>query len=343
MFRLLACSLYTLIASFFFSTFVDARECISSYTVKRGDTLSRIARLAYDDARKWSLIYNANLETIGTNPHLIQIGMIFRVPCLQHASVEEREVGGAAGKSVKLLTADDYAPFTDRSLQNGGLITSIVNAALSKASGVQSYGIDWINDWSVHLDPLLANQTYDLGFPWLQPDCAQNSQRFRCQNFLFSEPMFEMLVLLFVDKNNPVNFESDDDIIGRTLCRPEGYYTHDLEKDGRRWLSDNRIELEQPSSVKACFDLLVAGKVDAVALNEFTGRSAIKDLGLETRVEIIKTRPLSIEGLHVLVHKSHPRAQELIVAVNNGLQAIKESGDYQSIVDRHLAAFWDKF
>ena len=86
--------------------------------------------------------------------------------------------------------------------------------------------------------------------------------------------------------------------------------------------------------------MLEDGRVDAVALNEFTGRTAIKDLGLEDRVEIVQTRPLSIEGLHVLVNKAHPNGEALLALINSGLAAIKDSGEYQSIIDTHMSMIW---
>ena len=32
--------------------------------------------------------------------------------------------------------------------------------------------------------------------------------------------MFEMLILLFTNKTNPVSFAKDEDLFGKTLCRP---------------------------------------------------------------------------------------------------------------------------
>ena len=126
-------------------------------------------------------------------------------------------------------------------------------------------------------------------------------------------------MLLFVDVQRPLRFREDADIIGKTLCRPKGYYTHDLDKDERNWLADGKITLEQPVSVADCFEMLLAGQVDAVALNEFTGRKAMKDLALQNSVDIVQSRPLSIEGLHVVVHKSHPDAEALLSTINSGL------------------------
>lgn len=351
---------------------VAAQGCGGTYTVQRGDSLSVIADGLYKDARKWSVIYNTNVGTIGDSPNKIRVGQRLTMPCIGglptglsgatataaapapkpaatgaaaalQAAVSRSNNGDAADPGlikVRLLTADDYAPFTDRDSLNGGLVTEIVQAAMEQ-SGTSEFGIHWVNDWSAHLEPLLSEAMLDMGFPWLQPDCAQSPDQYRCENFHFSEPMFEMLVLLFTDRGNPLLFREDADIIGKTLCRPKGYYTHDLDKDGRNWLKGNMIRLEQPSSVADCFELLTEGKVDAVALNEFTGRKAVKDLGLENRVEPVQSRPLSIEGLHVLVHKSHPKAEALLSTVNRGLDAIKSSGTYQQIIDRHMSKIWE--
>lgn len=245
-------------------------------------------------------------------------------------------------QKIAFLTADDYAPFTDRNALNGGLVTEIVDAALKQSQGETGFDIFWVNDWSAHLEPLLSEALLDMGFPWLQPDCKQNPDRYRCANFEFSDPMFEMLVLLFTDRKRQFVFEEDSDILGRALCRPKGYYTHDLDKNGRNWLAEGKITLVQPVSVADCFEALQKGDVDAVALNEFTGRKAIKDLNLGDRVEIVASRPLSIEGLHVLVHKNHPNAKALIATVNEGLKEIKDNGTYQRIIDTHMSKIWSE-
>lgn len=330
-----------------FSSGVYAQECGGDYSVKRGDYLSKISNRAYGDPQKWSLIYQANIKVIGDDPNLIMIGDIFRIPCLDAARMEgNAEIGGSTpgeGKAVQLLTADNYQPFTHRGLLNDGLVTHLVDSAFAANPDIDDYGIVWVNDWAAHLEPLLSEQVYDMGFPWLRPDCASTPEEMRCRNFAFSEPMFEMLVLLFTHEQRPVQFAADSDIFGKTLCRPAGYYTHDLNKDGRNWLRDGKIELEQPQTVEDCFRMLAEGTVDAVAVNEFTGRTAVRELGMDDDVEIVQTRPLSIEGLHIIVHKSHPDAANLIELANEGLRRLQESGEYDRIVDQHLAQFWAQF
>lgn len=51
-----------------------------SYTVKKGDTLTGIARTQLNDADRWREIYNLNKGVIGDNPNLIKPGQVLRLP-----------------------------------------------------------------------------------------------------------------------------------------------------------------------------------------------------------------------------------------------------------------------
>ena len=51
----------------------------NTYTVKSGDSLSRIAKAQYGDASKWKRIYEANKDKI-KNPDLIYPGQEFTIP-----------------------------------------------------------------------------------------------------------------------------------------------------------------------------------------------------------------------------------------------------------------------
>lgn len=50
-----------------------------TYTVQRGDSLSRIAKELYGDASEWRHIFEANRDII-TNPDLIHPGQVLRIP-----------------------------------------------------------------------------------------------------------------------------------------------------------------------------------------------------------------------------------------------------------------------
>jgi len=50
-----------------------------TYTVVKGDTLSKIAKELLGDSRKWRAIYDANKDVI-KNPDLIYPGQVFKIP-----------------------------------------------------------------------------------------------------------------------------------------------------------------------------------------------------------------------------------------------------------------------
>jgi nucleoid-associated protein YgaU len=50
-----------------------------SYTVVRGDSLSKIAIREYGDAREWRKIYEANKDVID-DPDLIEVGQNLIIP-----------------------------------------------------------------------------------------------------------------------------------------------------------------------------------------------------------------------------------------------------------------------
>jgi nucleoid-associated protein YgaU len=51
-----------------------------TYTVRRGDSLSKIAKALLGDAKKWRLIYDVNKDVVGSNPDLIKPGQVLKIP-----------------------------------------------------------------------------------------------------------------------------------------------------------------------------------------------------------------------------------------------------------------------
>lgn len=57
------------------------KEQTEFYTIKKGDTLSKIAKTYYGNAMKYPVIFEANREVI-KNPDLIYPGQVIRIPKL---------------------------------------------------------------------------------------------------------------------------------------------------------------------------------------------------------------------------------------------------------------------
>jgi nucleoid-associated protein YgaU len=55
------------------------QAAFDTYTVKGGDSLSKIAKNFYGDAQQWHKIHQANLDKI-KNPDLIEVGWQLKIP-----------------------------------------------------------------------------------------------------------------------------------------------------------------------------------------------------------------------------------------------------------------------
>lgn len=340
------------------ATTAQAETCGGVYRVQAGDSLSMIADSLYKNAGYWTAIHQNNIAKIGQSPNNISVGMKLDLLCIDGLPVGLEggtEVAAAAAapaegpvivagtgvrvERINLVTGDDYAPFTDRKLPGGGMLAELVQRAMEEAAPAEGFAIHWVNDWDAHLGTLLEQGLVDMSFPWSKPNCAEDPEEYRCKTFLFTESMFEILELVYIDTTRPIKFDTDDDMLGKTLCRMTGYSTHELDQGGRNWVKEGKIKLERPEGVDDCFNMLVEGKVDAVMIDEFAGKAVIRDMGMLDRIQPLP-RPLGIVPLNVLIHKGNPRAEELVAILNGGLAKLKEKGDYQKIVGTHLAQFW---
>ncbi len=350
---------------------VDAQTCGTEHTVKEGDTLAQIAARVYGNPTQWTVIFYANQDRLGANISLLVPGLSLRLPCIGGMQAPAAATAPAAVPSpvtasstlpadsafiissllhrVEFLTADGFAPYTGRALEGGGMLTHVIGSAMGlikdESKGRFDFGISWVNDWAAHLNPLLLTRAFDVGFPWARPDCEgatnlDQSSQFRCQRFFFSEPLYEVLTGLFVRNNSKVKSLKRDDISGMTLCRPAGYPIHELDKDGRNWVKDGIVTLMRPPSVDECFRLLDTGTVDGVVEAELAGRASITSLGLGGKVRMID-QPVALTTYHVLISKSHPHARTILYYINASMEKLRERGEYDRIIERHLGRFWE--
>jgi len=271
--------------------------CGGSYTVKAGDTLSLIAQRAYNDASAFQVLFSANSTIIGPNPSLIKLGDTYDIPCLDNqtastAPVLSEDLGPERlpfpdQREIRIVTATDWAPFLDEDQEQGGMLAEMVNVAMSNSQNKTKYKIDFVNDWSAHLTPMITDMAYDFSIAWFKPNCEQidrlaEDSQFRCNNF--------------------------------------------------DWTN---ITLERPTSPTDCFNGLMDGSYDVVAIATDTAVDTIAELGIADRTRHDENLG-QVLTLHGVISKNHPQGNEMLAEFNSGLQKIKSSGEWFQIVLRHL-------
>ena len=238
--------------------------------------------------------------------------------------------------TIKFLTGNNYAPFVGDDLPDGGFSTDLISQAMNVTEG-DPFVFEVIPDWGAHFSPLLSGGSFDIGFPWFKPDCSQrdllgDASKWRCDNLRFSKPLHDIVVTAYALNQTAINVATPEDALGKRICRPTGYFTHDLEAMG---LVEQEIERIAPDTPLECFEGLRDGRVDIVVLNADTSEAMIQELGLQNQVtEILGLS--SVQTLHAVGMRTNQRTRILLRRLDIGLEALKADGTFDNIMTKHL-------
>ncbi len=294
------------------------------YVVKAGDSLSKIAKDFYSDPSKWTHIYRANKNLI-KDAERIRVGWNLIIPKLEDVrfkvEVTQDVEKDKEASAIRLVTGNEYFPFTDEKLPGDGMITEIVMRAFEEMG--KSTELEF---WSwKHGYDATKEGAFVATFPYFKdPE--------REKDFYFSKPLFDILLHGFVRKDSSIKYENPKDLHGLSICRPEGYtisYLQDL-------LDQGILTLKQPKDMKTCFQLLNDGSVHIVSTDEFEAKGImLKEFG---SVEAFKTLDKSFsEGpLHLIFPKSKPENLYLLYEFDQILEKMAKDRTLQKITKRHL-------
>lgn len=325
---------------------VFAQEQCAAYTIVGGDTLSQIARRAQVRGG-FQILFNANSDVL-KNPNVVEVGQVLQIPCANGslpAATSTRvsatpavaapvPVTSTPSRALRIVTASGYAPFTDEGLEGGGALTLMVNRAITEGNPDQEFNINFINDWGSHLESLLPIGAMDMTFPWYKPDCSKveflsPASAYRCTAFNQSEPLYEALVGYYtLNGSEYANATTYAELQGSTICRPEAWFTFDLEAEQ---LMPPNVALVQPVAQNACWQLLIDGEVDIVTLDALPAEEDYRELGLSDQVANIEALA-SKQTMHVFVSKDNAFANEALPIINAGLEELRLSGEWFQIV-----------
>lgn len=241
-------------------------------------------------------------------------------------------------RQLVLITGGGYAPFTDENLPQRGLYTELVETAFLRAAPEQGYKIQFVNDWSSHLDLLMPTLAFDATFPWSRPDCDSSetlseSDRSRCETYNFSNPFYEVVDTFFAKAGSGLEItRTYADFAGTTICRPEGWSLTHLNAVS---LFEPTITLMRPADPDECFHAVIQGEADIVAIEAHLAVEAIGRLGYEHQL-VENPNLAAIKPLNIMTHKDNPDGEAILETLNQGLAIMQQSGEWRDIVSTAL-------
>lgn len=323
------------------ATPAEAQSLCSEYTIVRGDTLSGIARTAGVQGG-FQLLFSANAGVL-SSPNILEVGQVIAIPCADGSlpgaaasvvSIATPVTTTATNRPATFVTASGYAPFTDEDLPEGGMITQMITRSMELGNPDQEFRVVFVNDWGSHLTELLPSGAFDMGFPWFLPDCTKvdllsEPNARRCTFFDASEPFYEAAVGWYTLNGSPFAAMTEyDQLFGATLCRPDGWFSFDLEGEG---LTPPNVEMVFARSEEACWEMLQAGEVDVITYDALPAEEDYTELGIADQVTDIPALASSVT-LHVFTPKDNPNGKAYLETVNAGLEQLRLSGEWFEIV-----------
>ncbi len=303
------------------------------YVVEAGDSLSSIAYEFYRDQHQWRLIRDANREKVSADGAIVQVGTILDIPDVGGTEplVNQSEVfrkDPATGRiQVDLVTGNDFKPYADETLPEGGMITEIVVTAF-RDLGYEPV-VDFLN-WPSGYD-LTKRGKFAANWAW-----APTAEREA--DFFYSDSLAEDLTFAYWHVDRPQRFEQIDDISGYRVCRAVDYYTEFMD----HLIKSGEIEFTQPKDINECWRGLADGSFDFVIQAEFASAAQHAELGLTN--EIVRSDAVvSTQSYHAIFPRSISESGKLRDDFNRAIQKMEEEGVLNEIVERHLKAFFANF
>lgn len=314
---------------------IDAEDVAAGqpYVVEAGDSLSSIAYKFYRDQYKWRLILDANRDKVSADGALVQVGTVLDVPDVGETQPrvnqsEATRVDTATGRiEIDLVTGNDFKPYADETLPEGGMITEIVVTAF-RDLGYEPL-VDFLN-WPSGYD-LTKRGKFAATWAW-----APTAEREA--DFLYSDSLAEDLTFVYWHVDRPKEFGQLDDIKGHRVCRAVDYYTEFID----HLIESGDIEFTQPKDINECWRGLADGSFDFVIQAEFASAAQHAELGLTD--EIVRSDAVvSTQSYHAIFPRSISESEELRDDFNRALQKMEETGALNQIVERHLKTFFENF
>ncbi len=302
-----------------------------SYTIRIGDNMARIARKFYGDETKETYLYKVNSNRVNEG-ELLRVGVEILVPVLEPKKTTQK----VTKENSRLLLAanGDMPPFSQIGLYNNGMLTEMMKATF-KQSG-QTPVVQFMSGDKVKAQTFMGKST--AAFPYVY-----NEQEARF--FLYSEPLYKELTVLFVnqephlDKKGReiiIKYKKDKDLKGRKVAVVRGFVSNkllQLQKKGKVGIVAKKTWAE-------CFALLKEGKVDIVAAPQMVGVLTLKNMGSNSLSDFkILSKPFETTNFYLIISKKNPNAQEFLNEFNASFKKLQNNGEILKIQNTHIDIF----
>lgn len=224
----------------------------------------------------------------------------------------------AAAEKLRLV-ADAWPPFTDINLVNGGLATDLVSTALARAGYASEFEqVPWARALQG-----IGDGRYDvLVSAWFNHERTLIGE--------FSNEYLLNRVRFLKRKDSPIEFDSLKALHAYPIAVVRGYaYSSAFD-------SDSELQKVPVHSFSMAVRMLAAGRVALAVEDEYVARYNLSREVPRVRESVeFLPKPLSENGLHILVSLKNPNHAQIVANFDRGIAAMKADGSYDRMFRQH--------
>lgn len=240
-------------------------------------------------------------------------------------------------RNITVVGFSDNLPYSDASLLQGGLITTLIETALLRSEATRVDQPIFVKRPDVGLATSVLPDEYHLSFPWLLPDCelAEFDADIKdlCDNYTFSVPIYEAQMAMYTLSDSLFkDAAAEVDLVGARICRPSTMHTYDLLEIG---MIEPIISLETGADLAACFDKLQNNIVDIVSVNGLTADVYFADAGRDDQI-IELTALVALHTVHAVTSNDNEVGLIALDYLNSGLWDMLANGEWGEISKDYL-------
>lgn len=222
--------------------------------------------------------------------------------------------------SQGIVTGNDYAPYADEKLLNGGFATDIViNVLKTMKDDSKIRFLPWKRGFDQTID-----NTYLGTFPYVK--LAERELIAK-----YSEPLYYSASKIWYIKENPVNYSDYNSLAGKTFCNPQGYF---ITSQMRTLIDNKKVKLQDPTTMETCLKFLTLGRADFV----IGPKPLMQEEGLKAGVWDKLSgseKNYQEDAYYLIVGKTNPLADEFLKKFNKALNEFRSSAKFAELLKQH--------
>jgi len=230
----------------------------------------------------------------------------------------------SASTTTVQLTTGHWPPYFDEDSSNGGFVAELIDAAFA----TQEMEVEFtFLPWSRALFMVNAKR-FDGTAIW---SCTED----RSEHYYYSNAIVPYRYVFYHRKDQTFDWNSVADLSGKIIGITQDYsYSENITP----LLAEGIVQTDVTTSDQANFKKLLAGRIDLFPMDPVTGQALIKEWFAPEQASQLTFHPKSIRRgfYHVLFSKQASDGRILRDQLNAGLQELRQTGQFESIIDRGL-------